>query len=96
MREHMGERLSLAKVSNVAGFAPSYFSKLFLRTEGMTFRESMQRLRVERAKQMLASTTLSAERVGQLCGFPTRQCFHAIFRRLAGVTPHQHRQRAPA
>jgi AraC-like DNA-binding protein len=95
IREHASEPLGLAKVSRVAGFAPGYFSKLFRRTEGITFREYTQKLRIRQAGQMLLSTTLSAEKVGHLCGFRTRQCFHAIFRRHTGMTPFAYRRRAP-
>jgi transcriptional regulator GlxA family with amidase domain len=94
IRDHFDETLSLGRAARIAGFAPSYFSRLFAASERMTFREYVQRLRVERAKQMLTSTTLRSERVGQLCGFRSRQRFHAIFTRLTRVTPSEYRRRA--
>jgi len=94
MRDHFDEPLSLARVARIAGFAPSYFSKLFAQNERVTFREYTQRLRIERAKRMLVSTKLSAERIGHLSGFRTRQRFHVIFRQLERVTPQQYRVRA--
>jgi AraC-like DNA-binding protein len=94
IREHFAERLSLAQVAKAAGFAPGYFSKLFAKTERLGFRDYVQRLRVERAKQMLLTTTLSAERVGQLCGFRARNHFHTIFKRSEKLTPSEYRQKA--
>ena len=91
VRDHLAEPLSLERVSRVAGFAPGYFSKLFAKNERMTFRAYTQRLRIDRAKQMLATTTLSVERVGQLSGFGTRHRFHAIFKRLEQMTPVEYR-----
>ena len=52
-----------------------------------------QRLRLTRAKQMLVATILSVERVGQLCGFPTRSRFHRAFRQSTGLTPDRYRKR---
>jgi AraC-like DNA-binding protein len=89
--EHFAEALTLQKVARVAGFAPGYFSKLFAKTERTSFREYTLKLRVERAKHMLKATTLSAERVGQLCGFRTRNRFYVAFRRLARVAPLAYR-----
>ncbi|HEV8244272.1 MAG TPA: helix-turn-helix domain-containing protein, partial [Polyangiaceae bacterium] len=61
--------------------------------ERMTFQAYLRKLRIERAKQMLASTTLSAGRVGQLCGFRSRSLFHEGFKRSVGLTPHAYRQK---
>jgi AraC-like DNA-binding protein len=94
MREHLAERLTLARVARIAGFAPGYFSTLLSRTEHATFRNYLSALRLARAKQMLVATILSVERVGQLCGFPTRSRFHRAFRQSTGLTPDQYRKRS--
>ena len=52
--DHIGEPLTLARVARVAGFAPSYFSALFKRHEGETFERYVRRMRIERAKELLA------------------------------------------
>ena len=94
MRDHSSEPLTRAQVARVAGFAPGYFSRLLLRDQGHAFDVYLQRLRVARSKQMLASTSLSVERVGQLSGFPVRSYFHRVFKASAGMTPLAFRQRA--
>jgi len=93
IREHFGEALPLVAVARVAGFAPSYFSSLFAERQGITFQEHVRNLRMEHAKDMLASTPLSAERVGQLCGFRSRNRFYVAFKRTMGVTPAEYRSR---
>jgi AraC-like DNA-binding protein len=93
VREHFAESLSVARVARVAGFAPSYFSKVFLRSEGMTLPEHVRHIRLERAKYMLLSTDLRAERVGRLCGFSNRTHFHRAFRRQVGMAPLEYRTR---
>jgi AraC-like DNA-binding protein len=91
IRDHFAEPLTLVKVARVAGLAPTYFSTLFSETERVGFHGYVQRLRLDRARHMLASTTLSVERVGQLCGFRSRNRFHVAFKRSLGVTPHDYR-----
>jgi AraC-like DNA-binding protein len=91
IRDHLAGPLSLAVVARAAGFAPAYFSTLFAKVERTPFRSYVTRLRVERSKQMLASTNLAIERVAQLVGFPSRTHFHRAFRRVLGVTPTEYR-----
>jgi transcriptional regulator GlxA family with amidase domain len=43
---------------------------------------------------MLLSTTLTAEKVGQLTGFPTRSHFHRAFKQSEGLAPLEYRARA--
>jgi AraC-like DNA-binding protein len=92
MREHAAERLTLPQVARIAGFAPNYFTKLLSENERSTFRQYLTRLRLLRAKQMLVDTTLSAERVGKLCGFPTRTTFYRAFLSSMRVTPNAYRR----
>ena len=73
--------LALGAVSRVAGFAPNYFSALFKQREGMTFERYIRQLRIERAKQLLASTDLDMQRIAQLSGFGTRQYLARMLRR---------------
>jgi AraC-like DNA-binding protein len=94
IREHSGERLSLARVARVAGFAPDYFSRLFKKSEGVAFGRYLQELRVERAKQMLSGTTLTVEQVQRLSGFQNRPYFHRLFKNAVGMTPIAYREQA--
>lgn len=50
-------------------------------------------LRIERAKEMLARTSLSVERVGQLSGFASNHYFHRVFKRVTSETPRECRNR---
>jgi AraC-like DNA-binding protein len=93
IRDHLGEKLTLARVSRIAGFAPRYFAGLFRRSERTTLHRHILRLRLVRAKQMLIATTLSVERVGQLCGFATSSQFHRAFKQALAMTPAGYRAR---
>jgi transcriptional regulator GlxA family with amidase domain len=52
----------------------------------------VSRLRVERAKQLLARTTFSVESIAQLCGFASGPYFHRVFKRASGGTPRSYRR----
>jgi len=91
--KHYSEPLSLTTVARVAGFAPNYFSILFKQREKTTFESYVRRLRVERAKHLLATTDFHAARVAQLSGLGTRQYMARVFQRSVGMTPRECRRR---
>jgi AraC-like DNA-binding protein len=91
IERHYAEPLRRSAVSHVAGYAPSHFSRLFRRREGMTFEEYLARRRVEHAKGLLSRTHLDTQRIAELSGFGTRQYLARVFRRLVGLTPREHR-----
>ena len=93
VKRHYGERLTLATVARVAGFAPNYFSRLFKRRERVPLELYIRGLRIERAKQLLATTDLEVKRVAQLSGFATQHYFARVFKRVVGMTPLAWRRR---
>ena len=59
--------------------------------ETLSYEQYLRRVRIERAKRMLASTRVEIERIGQACGFRDRHYFHRVFKRASGVTPGAYR-----
>ena len=94
IRQHYAERLSLARVARVAGFSRTHFSRLFHKTEKVTFEHYLLTIRIERAKQLLLGTELSLERVAQLAGLSSRFYLGRVFKRVTGETPLAYRVRA--
>jgi AraC-like DNA-binding protein len=94
MRRHYAEPLTLERVARVAGFAPSYFSKLLQRRRRMGFVKFLTQLRIERAKELLIGTSLNLQRVAELSGLSTRFYLNRLFKQWTTETPIQHRRRA--
>jgi two-component system response regulator YesN len=94
MRRHFAEPLTLERVAKVAGFAPSYFSKLLQKRRRMGFVKFLTQLRVERAKELLIGTSLDLQRVAELSGLSTRFYLSRLFKQWTSETPSQHRRRA--
>ena len=95
IQANLGESLRLQDVARIAGFAPSHFAKLFKERERATFGRYVKVARIERAKELLQGTDLSADRVGQLAGFALRHYFHRVFKDVVGMTPMQYRKARP-
>lgn len=64
--------------------------------EGTSFKELLTRVRIERARQTLASSDLSIEQVATASGFARSVSFYRNFKRFTGTTPSAYRAAARA
>jgi AraC-like DNA-binding protein len=92
IHQHFTEPLPLRKIALMAGFSPTYFSKLFRHRESTTFERYVCRMRLDRAKELLGSTNLDAARVARLAGFNSAPYFSRAFHRAFGVSPVAYRR----
>lgn len=92
MAERYAQPLTLPMVAREVGLSPSYFSALFQRIVGMSFREQLCRIRVEESKLLLLSTEYPLASVSLAMGFADQSYFCKVFKRVTGITPGQYRQ----
>jgi LacI family transcriptional regulator len=64
----------------------------FQRTVGHSMLEEINRLRVERARQLLSETDWTISRIAEECGFGEAKLLIRVFTRLQGQTPKAYRQ----
>jgi LacI family transcriptional regulator len=64
----------------------------FRRALGRTIMQELRRIRVERARYMLTSTSLTMTEIALRCGFSSLTKFDAAFRREMGMTPSRFRR----
>ncbi|MBD9500712.1 helix-turn-helix transcriptional regulator [Pseudomonas sp. PDM23] len=85
-------RLYIADVAEQCGMSRSHFSRAFKQATGLAPREWALRLRIDRARELLASGDAPISQVGQECGFADQSHFCRSFRKLVGCTPNRWRQ----
>ena len=76
-----------------SGLAERSFKRRFSAATGYTPVEYVQALRIEEAKQMLETEDAGIDDVAAAVGYEDPTFFRKLFRRRAGVTPAQYRQR---
>lgn len=81
------EGVTLSEAAETAGLSSGYLSHVFSVEMGEPFSRFVQRVRVNRARELLATTTLSLTDIAELCGFSDQSYMTRVFRRLVGVTP---------
>lgn len=89
--EHYPERISLADMAERCAMDSFEFSRAFKREQGCTFREFLQRARIEAAADRLRSSRQSVIDIAGAVGFNDPSHFTRQFRQYMGVTPSAYR-----
>ncbi len=73
---------------------PGYLQRIFKASTGKTIVETLTELRVSKAKMLLRNTDIPVADICEYVGIGSRQYFHAVFKRHAGLTPVDYRRAA--
>ncbi|WP_341677051.1 AraC family transcriptional regulator [Niveibacterium sp. SC-1] len=92
--EHCAEDLSLASFAHRANMTESTFSRFFQRATGNTFSEFVNRLRINKACQLLMETDHYIANVCYDVGFNNVANFNRRFLQIKGMTPSEFRRQA--
>lgn len=92
MQDHAAEDLSRDDVARIACLSPTHFSRVAKQTFGQSFTELLQRIRVEKAREMLDLTERSLVAIATDCGFSDQSYFTKIFQKIIGQTPGEYRR----
>jgi len=87
-----GTQPGLAEVAAQANLSPYHFQRLFSRWAGLTPKQFLQVMTVERAKRLLSETRLSLLETSEAVGFSSPSRLHDHFVRLEAVTPGEFRR----
>jgi len=90
---HLDSELSLPVLARQAGMSERSFSRHYAETSGQTPARTVERLRVEAARNMLLDSALPVKRVAQRCGFGSEETMRRSFLRLLATTPQDYRSR---
>jgi len=84
--------LSLGDIAKFVFLSPSYFTRAFKEETGMSPINYLLKVRIERAKELLADTSLKISDIALNVGFSNQQRFNEMFKKYTGVTPLQYRK----
>ncbi|MEO6888919.1 MAG: helix-turn-helix transcriptional regulator [Ktedonobacteraceae bacterium] len=87
MHQHLQEPLSLEDMADIAHLSPYYFNRVFRRLIGIPPGEFFAALRLDEAKRLLLSTSLSVTDVCFELGYASLGSFTSRFTQLVGISP---------
>lgn len=91
--EHLTSDLSVPVLAARAAMSERSFVRHYRAATGLTPARAVEKIRLEAAQQLLASTRLPMKRIAQRCGFGSVETLRRGFSRQLTATPQEYRNR---
>ena len=88
------EGISLNSVAASVNLSPNHFSTIFSQETGQTFIEFLTSVRMEKAKELLRSTSMKTAEVAFAVGYKDPHYFSYLFKKTQECTPREFRSKA--
>jgi len=89
---YVDPELSLNEVAEQVNFSPSHLSVVFSRETGMTFKDYLINIRMEKAKELLRTTPLKSFEIASQIGYNDPHYFSYVFKKHTNLSPKQFRR----
>ena len=91
LREHACEGVTPADLVSQFQVSRSTIERWFTKELGRSPSEEIARVKLERVKDLLATTNLTLERISRLAGYSHGESMYRVFRQAVGQTPGEYR-----
>ena len=92
MQNNLGEKLTIDDLARAAMFSKFHFSRVFQRVTGVSPGRFLSAMRLEEAKRLLLTTSITVADIGHQVGYNSVGTFSSRFRSSVGVSPITYRQ----
>lgn len=93
-KQFADENLSIEFFAAKFNMSSVYLGRIFRKFTSKSVAEFISEVRIEKAKELLASTNLPINEITEKIGLSNVNYFYTIFRKLNGITPAEYRQNA--
>lgn len=90
IQENYARDIGLSELADLVEMSPAYLSVLFKENVGTSFVKYLTRLRMEKAKELLAAGRKVSD-VGAAVGYNDPHYFYETFKKNTGMTPSEYR-----
>lgn len=92
IRSWSGDTLTAESLARLVGLSRGHFMRAFRQSTGHTVHDHVERLRIDRAKHLLAQADVPLKQIASQLGFATPSSFSLAFRRATAMTPAGYRR----
>jgi AraC-like DNA-binding protein len=93
INDNFNKNVSTSLLSKIVGLSSSYLSFLFKRETGLTITEYIIVTRLNHAKDMLITTSMSVKEIAEKIGYDDQNYLSRIFKRHEGIRPVNFRKK---
>ena len=90
--ENLSKDIDLKGTAEFMNYEYHYFSSLFNQSFAMNFKDFLNRLRIEKACELLREDENSVTNIAQYCGFGSIRNFNRAFKKVCGCTPCEYKK----
>jgi len=93
IRGHAFEPITMKDILEKVPIARRSLERRFLQSFGRSPIDEIRRLRIDRARKLLAETDLQMEEIAERCGYATYNYLTHVFKKMTGMTPRSYRKK---
>ena len=88
---NLGKELSVELLATKMNMSQRTFFRKYKKIIGLTPAKSIEKIRIETAKEKLEQSVISIPKIARLCGFNNNNRFRRAFKDEIGITPQEYR-----
>ena len=89
---HFGENPKMTTIAELCHLNPNYFCRLFKKCVGMSYKEYLKKVKLDYARKLIKTTSLSFMEITEKCGYETQSHFNREFKAYFEKTPSDMRK----
>lgn len=93
LENHYMDEITISKLADQLHFHPDYLSRVFKKETGENFSDTLTRIRMHKAVELLADPAIRVYEISELVGIRDSRYFSQLFKKRYGVTPNEFRVR---
>lgn len=93
LHQHFRENIVIKDLPDNFGVTSAYLSMLFKQETGITLKEFLIKLKIDKAKELLKETNMQVIEISDTIGYDNEHYFSRLFKQKVGITPSQYRNK---
>lgn len=89
MHQNINSKITLTELSEMVQLSPTYLSRTFKDTTGYSVIEFFNKIKIDKAKELIIEGNKKIKEVAQTLGFADEFYFSRIFKKIEGISPSE-------